>query len=587
MILADRFESKYQIIYPGDAKKTDITAARELKKYLFKISGAVIPEFRDTRAEKDFEIVLGYTSRGGYTEEEKTELGDEGFIIRTDGDKLYIIGGKRGVLYGVYTFLEEYCDVRFYTRDFERIPEKTTLEIPVIETNKQLPGFAYRNSCWYSQNTAEISVKRKMNGGHCKEGGEFPEELGGSEEYYGGFCHTIAFLAETGDFWHQPCLTDENIYNTVVKNIRKIMTEYPHAKVISITQNDGISGQCKCDKCRAINEKEGSEAGTNIWFVNKIAEELEQEYPEVMFDTFAYNFTRIPPKYIRPRHNVVIRFCTINSCFRHAFNECGETPGYEPTGSSLADYMREWHKISDHLAVWNYNTNFTNSVVVYPNIDAMRKNARFFKETGVESVFEQGCIARPNGEFGELKGYLNAKLLWNPMMSEEEYKAIINEFVTDFYGEAAPFILQFINLSLEASADGHMNVYFDDPTLIGYCKDGKDIADGRHLYIERANEMFDKAESAVTKGFYLANVRRSRLQVMDYTDFSMRHDIDETEDEALKEELRAKIVENNKVRYEYMKRYGVTSNREFNDIEPIGDPDYSKHGLLWEVPKDE
>ena len=581
MILAENFESKYQIIYPGEPSATDLTAARELKKYLFKISGAVIAEFRDTREEKEYEIVVGYTSRGGYTEEEKNELGDEGYIVRTNGNKLYIIGGKRGVLYGVYGFLEDYLGVRFYTRDFEKVPEKKVLEIPEIKCDKQMPGFAYRNSCWYSQNTAEISVKRKMNGGHCKEGGEFPEELGGSEEYYGGFCHTIAFLAETGDIWHQPCLTDEKTYNTVIKNIRKIMTDYPQAKIISITQNDGTDGQCKCEKCRAINEKEGSEAGTNIWFVNKIAEELESEYPDVLFDTFAYTYTRVPPKYIRPRHNVVVRLCTINSCFRHALEECTETPGYAPTGASMADYVRQWHAISNHLAVWNYDTNFTNSVVVFPNIRAMRKNARFFAENGVESIFEQGCIAKPNGEFGELKGYLNAKLLWNPYMSEEEYNGLIEEFAKDYYGDGAKHIIDFINFSHDMSEQSHMNVYFDDPSERGWCTDGKDKSEGRHLYIERASKMFDEAEKEATTGFHLANVRRSRIQLLDYIDFSIRHDIDETEDESKIAEYKEQIIENNKVRYEYMKRYGVTGNREFNDIEPLGDPDYSKHGLLW------
>lgn len=580
MILSENFESKYQFVYPGEPSPTDLTAARELKKYISKMCGAAIPEFRDTRKEIPCEIVVGYTNRGGYTDGEKDELGDEGFIIRTSEEKLYIIGGKRGVLYGVYSFLEDYCGVRFYTRDFEKIPKTKRLEIPEIKCDKQIPVFSYRNSCWYSQNTPDISVKRKMNGGHCKEG-TFTEQSGGSEEYYGGFCHTISALAETGDIWNQPCLTDEKVYRTVVKNVRKILTEYPQAKIVSISQNDGTGGQCKCEKCRGINDREGSEAGTNVMFVNKIAEELEAEYPNVVFDTFAYNYTRVPPKYIRPRHNVVIRLCTINSCFRHSFDECSETPGYPPTGASMADYLREWHKISHHLAVWNYDTNFTNSVVIYPNIQAMRKNARFFAENGVESVFEQGCISSPNGEFGELKGYLNAKLLWDPYMSEDKYNKLIEEFLRDYYGKGAEHIQKFIDLTYAESHDGHMNVYFDDPTDKVWCRDGKTWAAGRHLYIERASKMFDDAEAAADTGFHLANIRRTRIQLIDYIDFSLRHDIDEIDDENLIAELKENIVENNKLRYDYMKRYGVSSNREFNDLETVGDPDYSIHGLLW------
>ena len=581
MILTENYESKYQIIYKDDPKPTDIYAARELKKYIAKISGATIAEYRDTRAEKPTEIVLGYTNRGGYTEAEKAELGDEGFIIRTEGEKLYIIGGNRGVIYGVYTFLEEYCGVRFYSRDFEKVPENKTIEVPAIECNKQIPTFSYRNSCWYAQNTPDISVKRKMNGGHCKEG-KFTEEVGGSEEYYGGFCHTIAALAETGNIWDQPCLTDEKIYQTVLKNVRKILTDYPQAKIVSITQNDGTNGQCKCEKCRAINDAEGSEAGTNIWFVNKIAEELEEEYPDVLFDTFAYTYTRVPPKTIRPRHNVVVRLCTINTCFRHAIPDCPETPGYPATGGSMADYTRRWSQISEHLAVWNYCTNFTNTPVIFPNIPALQKNARFFAENNVVSVFEQGSIATPNGEFGELKGYLNAKLLWNPYMSEEEYNGHIREFCFDFYGPGAQNILDFIDLTLTTSEESHFNVYFDDATKNCWCREAGDWAKGRHLFIERATAMFDAAEKAVENGFQLANVRRSRIQLLDYIDFSLRHDIDENpDDEKYVAETKEKIYKTNEMRFEYMKRYGATCNHEFSDIERVGDPDYSDYALRW------
>ena len=580
MIIAENFDSNYQIIIPVDPTPTTKYAAKELKKYIAKVSGAYIAEFVDTRKEKPEEIVLGYTSRGGYTEEEREELGDEGFIIRTVGEKIFIIGARRGVLYGVYEFLEKYCGIRFYTRDFEKIPQTETLYIPNIKCDKQIPKFSYRNSCWYSQNTPDISVKRKCNGGHCKEG-KFTEEMGESEEYYGGFCHTIAALAEMPSIWEQPCLTDEKTYETVLKNVRKILEEYPQAKIVSITQNDGTNGQCKCEKCKAINDAEGSEAGTNIWFVNKIAEALEEEYPDVLFDTFAYTYTRIPPKTIKPRHNVVVRLCTINSCFRHPIAECGETPGYAATGGTMKEYTEKWSEISEHLAVWDYCTNFTNIPVIFPNIRALRKDARFFADNNVVSIFDQGSIATPNGEFGELKGYLNAKLLWNPYMSEEEYNGHITEFCNDYYGPGAKGILDFIDLIHDTSEDSHFHVYFDDPTKNCWCRDGKDQDEGRHLFIERANRMFDYAENECETGEQLAHVRCSRIQLLDYIDFSLRYDRDAVDDEAAKAELTEQIIANNKQRFEYMKRYYVVCNREFANVENIGDPDYSDYALRW------
>ncbi|MBO3841759.1 MAG: DUF4838 domain-containing protein [Candidatus Brockarchaeota archaeon] len=44
-------------------------------------------------------------------------------------------------------------------------------------------------------------------------------------------------------------------------------------------------------------------------FVNTIAESIEQDYPSVRVETLAYQYSRKPPKTLRPRRNVVIRLC--------------------------------------------------------------------------------------------------------------------------------------------------------------------------------------------------------------------------------------------------------------------------------------
>jgi hypothetical protein len=43
-----------------------------------------------------------------------------------------------------------------------------------------------------------------------------------------------------------------------------------------------------CDKCRAIDEKEGSPSGSIITFVNKVAD----EFPNHMISTLAYEYGR-------------------------------------------------------------------------------------------------------------------------------------------------------------------------------------------------------------------------------------------------------------------------------------------------------
>ena len=64
MLFTSCKNSDYQIIYNGYPSESIKFAAMELKSYIFKISGAMLPLYRDNRHEEAKEIVIGYTNRG-------------------------------------------------------------------------------------------------------------------------------------------------------------------------------------------------------------------------------------------------------------------------------------------------------------------------------------------------------------------------------------------------------------------------------------------------------------------------------------------------------------------------------------------
>ena len=57
----------------------------------------------------------------------------------------------------------------------------------------------------------------------------------------------------------------------------------------------------------------GNWTGLYLEFVNRIAREIKDEYPDVMVHTFAYTFTRPVPVGLEIEDNVVIQLCTIES----------------------------------------------------------------------------------------------------------------------------------------------------------------------------------------------------------------------------------------------------------------------------------
>ena len=57
----------------------------------------------------------------------------------------------------------------------------------------------------------------------------------------------------------------------------------------------------------------GSTAASLLEFVNAIAEAIEKDHLNDFIDTLAYQYTRKPPQTIRPRRNVIVRLCSIES----------------------------------------------------------------------------------------------------------------------------------------------------------------------------------------------------------------------------------------------------------------------------------
>ena len=449
-ITSDNVLHRAEII-TGDSE-SEIYAGEELAKYLTQKGVAIAPNA--------FPIIL-------YTD---PTLNEDSFSVDVtlagEEASMTIRGGNgRGVLYGVYKFLEQYAGVRYFTKDLEVIPEG---DIVLLEGNmlSYSPYFEYRNTNWNCMtHEADWCVKNGINMASADLSGKY----GGMWTYGRGlFVHTLGALSETGGAADpNPCLSSEEIYQTVLKNVRAILEEDPTVNIVSISQNDD-EGYCTCEKCAAVDAEECSPSGLMLRFVNRIAEELEKDYPNLIIDTLAYNYTQAPPIKTVPRHNVCVRLCSIRCCFMHPFTECNDAPGpngdiWTRTEQFLKD-LKGWGKICDNIYIWDYTTNFAYYIPPFSNFGSLRQNMRLYYESGVRGMFAQGNSQSPSGEFGELRAYLIAKLMWNPLMSEEEYYMHMDEFLAAYYGEGWEYIRKFIDKTTElASNNGSCINIYEEP----------------------------------------------------------------------------------------------------------------------------
>ncbi len=445
----------YSIIIGENASVSEKNAADKLQKYLKEISGINLEIKGDTAEETEKEIIVGKTSReGDGFVVDRTDLGEDGVVIKTIGKKLVLSGAEqRGALYAVYTFLEDYFGCRWFTHKLTVIPKSEKLIVPETIDYTYVPPVTYRSTDWISPSRSnEYKAANMLNDGVY---GHISDEYGSDIRYAGVFCHTFSHLVDaalletdpeifalgvdTGErTTDQLCLTNARTLELVIKGVRTWLEQNPNAKIVSVTQNDN-QNYCVCENCKKIDDEEGSHAGTMIRFANAVADNIKEDYPDVMVDTFAYQYTRKPPKITVPRDNVIVRLCSIECKFSSPISagSCKENKAFK-------EDIENWSKICNNIHIWDYTTNYKNYLAPFGNFDVLQENIKFFAENNVIGIYEEGNYqaAESDGEFAELRCYMLARLMWNP---NEDVDKLMYEFCEAYYGDGAQGIVDFIN----------------------------------------------------------------------------------------------------------------------------------------------
>ncbi|MCK5705287.1 MAG: DUF4838 domain-containing protein, partial [Cyclobacteriaceae bacterium] len=357
-------------------------------------------------------------------------LEHEVIIKAQDGDLIIAGGDSRSSLYAVYTFLEDYLGCRFYAPDVEVIPKTNFVSIAKDIDSRYVPPITTRtvHSKLYYENH-DFADKRKTTYE------AFPRYVPSarvhtfhrfvpSEKYYDK--HPEYYALRNGKrVPTQLCLTNTEVLDIVKDTVASLLLQYPASDVISVSQDDNVQ-YCQCEHCMAINDREGSAAGSVIDFVNKIAD----EFPDKTISTLAYQYTRTAPKNLKPKENVLITLCSI---------ECDRSAPIDEKCTDFANDLIAWGKLTNNIRIWDYTTQFTNFLAPFPNIHTLQPNIQLFRNNNAKWIFEQH--SHNPSELFELRSYLTARLLWNPDVNQD---SIVTDFLVGYYEEAAPFIQNYI-----------------------------------------------------------------------------------------------------------------------------------------------
>ena len=410
--MAKNGKSAYSIVLGGDAIPSEQMAARQLQAHLQKVTGVTVPIKREDQTNANSpQILVGASTRAKrlLPGQNWSDLGTDGIVIKTVGKNLVLAGGRpRGALYAVFEFLEKSVGLRWWTPTESTIPRKTTLQVLAQNTvykpqilTREILSHSISREAWglpinksvaqpdpllppapTARYTPLFVTQLKINGHFQSQG----PELGGHNSIL-GFVHTFGQLLPPQKYfkahpeWYsdpangnQPStattpmpdaqhvqldLTNDEMRAELTKVALEWIARDPSAGMISISQNDN-QNYSRSAGDMSIIEREGSPSGALLHFVNQVAADIEKVYPDFLVETLAYQYTRKPPRTLRPRQNVVIRLCSIEANFSQPLNS--------DANAAFRDDVLGWKAIAPRLYVWDYITNFSNVIFPHPNL---------------------------------------------------------------------------------------------------------------------------------------------------------------------------------------------------------------------------
>ena len=445
------FES---VFCSSGATESELYAAEEFIRLYKEFTGKELT-LDSTNSQLGKVILIGAEATAAAGLPVNTEkMGEEGFTIKIAMDKIAIYGGPpRGTLYGVYEFFETYCGVRYLTHDHTFYPSEGKNPDFKIKGRSYSynPPFAFRWS-YYGETNRNPAFAAQLHTNTVSG----PEKLGGITGYK-LVGHNVAYLVPPAIYGEehpeyyalvngrrelnmfgggpQLCMTNPDVLEIVVQATLDAIEKNPETKNFNVAHMDNGS-YCTCESCAAVDAREESHAGATLSFVNAVAERFDKTHPEVMIGTYAYQYTRKPPKTIRARDNVLIQLCSIECCDFHAIND--------PSCSLNQEFCKDmdgWKKKAQNIFIWHYNTNFRGYLLPFPNLRSIGKSVEYFANNNGRGVFMQAAGNGFSTELSDLRNYVMSRCLWKP--GRDSWQEAL-DFCHKHYAESAQPIIDYL-----------------------------------------------------------------------------------------------------------------------------------------------
>ena len=524
IMIAKDAQSCLPIAIPANPSKVEETAAEELCTYLKKATGAVFTVIPETSVSGNA-IYVGHTK---YAEAcAPICTGEEQWFLKAHSKNLVISGGRtpmeRGLIYGVFHFLEDVLGVRWWNEWEEYIPSLEEFSVADDLMLSGEPKFKLRQiSTRHCKRDLRFLARTRQSGNPNKEivtgwALETAQKYGGF--FYGGGPHHVHTLPmyinpetyfEAHPDWFawddlfkeynpegQLCFCNEDMIAELSRLvIAAIEEDNRMAEALQINRPTFYSlsladggGHCQCERCKKSVAESGM-LGHILKMVNKVARNVAKVHPDAMIETLAYSRYRDKPKDgTCPEKNVIIRLADVYTDILHHLNHRHNT--------EQKKNVVEWGELSRKngatLLVWDYYM-YQYPYYPLPMLFNLEENFKVYVENGIKGVYIETHEEVDNGMW-TMQTWLMHKMMEDPDVCFAE---LLDDFLFKYYGTAGEAVKKYLYMLRDAAYKYETRVVLHFPTSQNNYIDLDTVLRGNE-YLEAALEAVKDSEELTNR----------------------------------------------------------------------------------------
>lgn len=491
VVLVDAGEPKAVIVLPAEPEAGERQAADELVEHIelmSEVTLTVIEQGQDTGGL--LPILIGAAADDALAErvmarqdelrdwEIDYRLGQGGdtfaFALRVDDEAVQLRGGMghEGTRTAAYELLEQ-IGVRWYMPgEYGRVvPERDTVRLE-RQQSIQVPAFVQRREPRRDTGDPDYAARARLGGlgtapgrhGFPKPDGMNHRELREAHpEYY-------ALTSDGQRGGRQLCVSNREVIDLVARAVRQRLDAQgapsDTSRIIDVGPHDG-GGNCQCDDCRKLDAPEDvttpftgpperSHTDRYVWFINRVLEELEDDYPNVRLGMYAYGRYELPPRTVEPNERMAISIAPIRTCRHHGPNN----PAC-PESSYVPWLYEQWDPNVNEIWDRGYLYNLACPGLPISLVHRLREEVPMWYEMGVVGYHPDHASTFATYNPGP---YIYRKLAWDHTADVDE---LLADFYERFYGPAAEPMAAYHTLLnvTHRDADHHTGASWDLPQI--------------------------------------------------------------------------------------------------------------------------